>query len=95
MQQPVSPCDKVKHTSFREPESAVHSVAGRSRRITSEMLDALKELLLGKPDRQLDELAEFLLDEFDVQVPTPTISRTLKAEDDTAQSGRAERRFEG
>jgi transposase len=44
------------------------------------MFDALKELLLEKPDRQLDELAAFLRDEFDVEVSISTISHTLKAE---------------
>lgn len=44
------------------------------------MFDALKELLLGKSDRRLDELAAFLLEEFDVEVSTLTISRMLKAE---------------
>jgi transposase len=53
---------------------------GRSRSITSEMFDALKELLLRKPDRQLHELAEFLRDDFDVEVSRSTISRTLNAE---------------
>jgi hypothetical protein len=44
------------------------------------MFDALKELLLGKPDWQLDELAAFLREEFDVEVSTSTMSCTLKAE---------------
>ena len=53
---------------------------GRPRSITPTMFDALKELLLQKPDRQLDELAAFLQEEFDVDVSTSTISRTLIAE---------------
>ena len=44
------------------------------------MFDALKELLPRKPDRRLDELAAFLREEFDVEVLTSTISRSLKAE---------------
>jgi hypothetical protein len=44
------------------------------------MFDALKELLIGKPDRQLDELAAFLLEKFDIEVSTSTMSRTLGAE---------------
>jgi hypothetical protein len=53
---------------------------GPPRSITPTIFDALEELLLGKPDRQLDELAAFLREEFDVEVSTPTISRTLKVE---------------
>ncbi|GAB7336302.1 hypothetical protein MBLNU13_g09049t2 [Cladosporium sp. NU13] len=61
----------------REPFTAA---PGRPRSITPTMFDALNELLLGKPDRQLDELAAFFREEFDVDVSTSTISRTLIAE---------------
>ena len=43
------------------------------------MSEALREHLLEKPDRYLDEMAVFLLDEFGTLVPTSTISRTLKS----------------
>jgi hypothetical protein len=36
--------------------------------------DALKEFLLRKPDRQLDELAAFLREEFDVENLNSTVS---------------------
>jgi hypothetical protein len=42
------------------------------------MLNALREFLLEKPDRYLDELAVFLWDEFQAAVIPSTISRTLK-----------------
>jgi hypothetical protein len=44
------------------------------------MFDALKELLLRKPDRQLDELTAFLREESGIEVSTSTMSRTLNAE---------------
>jgi hypothetical protein len=42
------------------------------------MLKALHEHPVERPDRYLDEIAVFLLDEFGSLVPTFTISRTLK-----------------
>ena len=66
--------------AFGNPSAPFTAPIGRSRIITPVMFDALKELLLGKPDRQLDELAAFLQDDFDVEVSKSTISRTLKAE---------------
>jgi transposase len=52
---------------------------GRPRSVTPTMLEALREHLLEKPDRYLDELAVFLWDEFEAMVTTSTISRTLKS----------------
>jgi hypothetical protein len=43
------------------------------------MLDVLRQHLLEKPDRYLDEMAVFLWDEFGTLIPTSTISRTLKS----------------
>jgi transposase len=50
---------------------------GRPRCISPSMLEALREYLLGKPDRYLDELAVLLWDDFDVLVTTMSISRAL------------------
>ncbi|GAB7336309.1 hypothetical protein MBLNU13_g09053t1 [Cladosporium sp. NU13] len=66
--------------AFGSPMAPPTASVGRSRIITPVMVDALKEMLLGKPDRQLDELAAFLRDDFDVEVSNSTISRTLKME---------------
>lgn len=52
---------------------------GRPRSVTPTMLEALHEHLVEKPDRYLDEMAVFLLDEFGTLVPTSTNSRTLKS----------------
>lgn len=52
---------------------------GRPRVITAVMLEALYDHLLEKPDLYLDEMAEFLSDEFDVLVSTHTISRALRS----------------
>jgi hypothetical protein len=41
------------------------------------MLDALREYLLERPDRYLDEMAVFLWDEFDIRVTKSSISRAL------------------
>lgn len=51
--------------------------AGRRRRITPSMLDALRERLLEKPGMYQDEMAVFLFDEFDVLMNTSAISRAL------------------
>jgi hypothetical protein len=50
---------------------------GRPRYITPPILEALREYLLSKPDRYLDELAILLWDDFDVLVITMSISRAL------------------
>jgi transposase len=52
---------------------------GRPRSITHPMLDALREHLLERPDRYLDEMAVFLWDEFEVLPALSTISRALKS----------------
>jgi len=66
--------------AFGCPRAPTTAPRGRSRRITPVMFDALKEMLLGKPDCQLEELAAFLHEDLDVEVSNFTISRTLKAE---------------
>jgi hypothetical protein len=43
------------------------------------MLEALCDYLLEIPDLYLDEMEEFLYDEFDVLVSTYTISRALRS----------------
>jgi transposase len=52
---------------------------GRPRVITPVVLEALFDHLLEKPDLYLDEIGEFLYDEFDVLVSTYTISRALRS----------------
>jgi transposase len=52
---------------------------GRPRYITPSMLDTLLQHLLEKPDRYIDEMILFLLDEFDVSVSASAVSRALKA----------------
>jgi transposase len=49
--------------------------AGRRRRITPQMRDALRERLLEKPGMYQDEMAVFLYDEFNILVNTMSISR--------------------
>lgn len=66
--------------TFGTPNAPPTVPVGRSRAVTSVMSDALKEMLFSKPDRQLDELAVFLQDDFEVEVSNSTISRTLKKE---------------
>jgi transposase len=44
------------------------------------MFSALKEMLLRKPDRQLDEVVAFIQDDFDVEVSSATIGRALNAD---------------
>ena len=66
--------------AFGSPRAPFTASPGRPRSTTPTMFDALEELLLRKPDRQLDELAAFLREEFDVEISASTISRTLKAE---------------
>lgn len=53
--------------------------AGRRRRITPPILDALCDRLLEKPGLYRDEIAVFLYDEFDVLVSLSGISRALKS----------------
>jgi transposase len=50
---------------------------GRPRHITPPMLEALCKHLFKKPDMFLDEMANFLRDEFDMVVATSSISRAL------------------
>ncbi|KAJ5697657.1 hypothetical protein N7488_011341 [Penicillium malachiteum] len=52
---------------------------GRPRVITPIMLESLCDHLLEKPDLYLDEMAEFLFDEFEVVVSSYTISRALRS----------------
>jgi hypothetical protein len=52
---------------------------GRPPSITPIMLEALRKHPVEKPDRYLGDMAVFLLDEFVILVPIPTISRTLKS----------------
>jgi transposase len=66
--------------AFGSPRAPFTAAPGRPRSITPTMYDALKELLLRKPGRQLDELTAFLREEFDVEVATSTMSRTLRIE---------------
>jgi transposase len=53
---------------------------GRPRVISPFMLNGLCDHLLKKPDLYLDEIAEFLYEEFDVLVSTYTISRALQSQ---------------
>ena len=52
---------------------------GRPRVISPVMLEALCDHLLEKPDLYLNEMTEFLYDEFDVLASTYTISRALRS----------------
>lgn len=54
-------------------------LGGRPRIFTPIMIEALCDRLLEKPDLYLDEMAEFLYDEFDVFVSTYTIGRALRS----------------
>jgi hypothetical protein len=45
--------------------------------ITPIMLDALRDRLKERPDLYLDEMVDFLWEEFDVHVSTFTISQAL------------------
>jgi transposase len=51
---------------------------GRPRIITPIMLDALRDRLKERPDLYLDEMVEFLWEEFDARVSTFTIGRALR-----------------
>jgi transposase len=59
--------------------SVPKAIGGRSSRIPSHVLDALLDCLLIKPDLYIDEMAEFILDEFDMSVPEHSVRRSLKA----------------
>lgn len=59
--------------STKAPSNGV----GRPRCLTPPMRQALREYLLDKPNRYLDELANLLQDAFNIQVTTVSISRTL------------------
>lgn len=65
--------------AFGTSKAPLTALAIRPRAITPVIFDALKELLLERPDRHLDEFAAFL-QEFDVVVSISTISRALKTE---------------
>ena len=58
----------------------------RPRSLTPPMLDALLDHLLEKPDQYLDEMAVFLLDEFEARVTKSTISRALRSAHSNGQS---------
>jgi transposase len=64
---------------FGRTKAPANGAAGRRRRITPPMLDALREVLLEEPGLYQDEMAVFLYDEFNVLVTTSTISRALKS----------------
>jgi len=66
--------------AFGTPRAPLTASVGRPRTKTSVTPDASKEVLLGKPDLQLDDLAAFLQDNFEVEILISTISRTLKAQ---------------
>jgi len=51
--------------------------AGRPRTLTPTMLEALLDHLTARPDRYLDEMVVFLLDDFKILVVKSTISRSL------------------
>lgn len=65
---------------FGKPRAPPTGLVGRRRLITSPMFDAVKEMLFQKPDRYLDEIAEFLRLDFSVAVSAATISRALAAQ---------------
>ena len=64
---------------FGKTKAPPISVGGRRRRITPQMLDALREHLLEKPGLYQHEIAVFLYDEFGIHVTIPSISRVLKS----------------
>jgi transposase len=61
---------------FGTPKAPPNGV-GRRRTITPPMLSALLEHLIENPELYQDEMANFLYEEFEVQVTVPTISRAL------------------
>jgi transposase len=58
---------------------APKATGGRRSRILPHVLDALLDRLLVKPDLYLDEMAEFIWDEFNLSVSTDSVRRSLKA----------------
>jgi transposase len=64
---------------FGRTQAPSNSTGGRRRRITPQMLDALREHLLEKPGLYQDEMVIFLYDEFRVLVTVPNISKALKS----------------
>jgi transposase len=61
---------------------------GRPPCITLPILEALRDYLLGKPDRYLDELVILLWDDFDVLIITMSISRALASMDWSKKTAR-------
>lgn len=59
--------------------TAPRNRGGRRRSIPPSMLEASFELLDEQPDLYLDDIAEFLLIEYDCRVSLSTISRTLRS----------------
>jgi transposase len=64
---------------YGKTKAPSNGAAGRRRRITPQMLDALREHLLEKPGLYQDEMAIFLYDEFSVLVIISNISKALKS----------------
>jgi transposase len=62
---------------FGKTQAPSNSAGGRQRRITPQMLDALREHLLEKPQLYQDEMVVFLYDEFSVLVTIPNVSKAL------------------
>lgn len=54
------------------------ATGGQHSRILPHILDALLDHLLVKPDLYLDEMAEFIWDEFNLSVSTDSVRRSLK-----------------
>jgi transposase len=59
--------------------SAPKAAVGRPSRIPRHVLDALLDHLLTKPDLYIDEMAEFILDEFEINASEHSVRRSLKA----------------
>lgn len=57
---------------------APHNGVGRPKRMTGEMLAALRRRLSEQPDLYLDEIADFRWEEYHVRLSRSTISRSLK-----------------
>lgn len=65
----------IKH--FGTPKAPPTGSPGRRSLISSSMFDAVKDMLFQKPDRYLDEIADYIRLEFSVEVSASTISRAL------------------
>ena len=61
------------------PPCAPRNLGGRRSSILPHVLDALLERLLTKPDLYLDEMTDFVLDEFELSVSVDSIRRSLRA----------------